>query len=411
MPELYQLDGEPKLKLAICNLYKGKVGKALDWICQPIERHVNVYKSSPDPIEWAYLIICVLAKGSLNEAIVRASQYSSLSHPELDRTRTIIQYLQDQNRDKVFAQNNPSIKYRRSIHQMPVLSFEEWVNNVILMLTACNQIKYAVILSNLFAPQQESLQNDKDKSGNIEKVSNNYLRTAWIYSTERINRAFYKILYNSETATGLPPIFLSDYMIRLARYLKLNLVIRRLLQLKNTVTSFNPSLTEKAQENELDNSVQNIFEKEQPATILIIGSCAIDCLRKKLTPKKPQEPVVKFIYLDLDILNNQFPFSHLKSYEFTPASLNSFSRDLNGCIRKLKEENAIEQFDMVCLDNAWLFQNEQIEELENTKFLIMSRWSAENNSKSRQEFINEGSYQLLSQQLSNENGYAIFKNR
>ena len=105
------------------------------------------YKAlDPDPISWAYLIICVLAKGKLNEAIVRANQFPSLSHPELDRTRLIIQFLQDQDRDKVFARNNFPVKYRRSIHHTPALSFEEWVNNIISMLTACKQEGYAVLL-------------------------------------------------------------------------------------------------------------------------------------------------------------------------------------------------------------------------------------------------------------------------
>ena len=185
--------------------------------------------------------------------------------------------------------------------------------------------------------------------------------------------------------------------------------LSRLLRLKDIVTSFNPVLEEKATKGKLVNPIHNIFETEHPGTILMIGSSAIDCFRKTLTPKKLENFHAKFVYLDLDIFNNQFPLSNLKSYVFTPASLNSFSRDLDECIRKVKKENEIHQFDIVCLDNAWFFQNEWIEELENTKFLIMSRWSAENNSKSRQEFINGRSYQLLSQQLSNENGYAIFQ--
>ena len=221
---------------------------------------------------------------------------------------------------------------------------------------------------------------------------------------------FFKTLHIPEIESCPPSIFLSDYMIRLVRVLKINLIVRRLLQIKNIATSFDSFLKEKAAESKLINPIQNIFEKEHSGAILIIGSSAIDCFRKMLTLKKQENFNAKIIYLDLNILNNQFPYCPFKSYEFTPASLNSFSRDLDECIRKVKKENEIHQFDIVCLDNAWFFQNEWIEELENTKFLIMSRWSAENNSKSRQEFINGRSYQLLSQQLSNENGYAIFKN-
>ena len=253
------------------------------------------------------------------------------------------------------------------------------------------------------------MQNNKGKLSNKERVLNKYLLKAWIYSTERINDLF-KTLRIPETVAGLPSIFLSDYIKRIARYLKLNLVIRYLLRLKNIITSFNLFSTKKAKKNECDNLIHNIFETEHPSTILIIGSSAIDCFRKTLTPKKQENVDARFIYLDLDVYNNLFPFPDLSSYVFAPAALNSFSRDLNECIRKVKEENEIYQFDMVWLDNAWLFQNERIGELENTKFFIISRLNAENNSKSRQEFINGGSYQLLSQQLSNENGYAIFKN-
>ena len=161
--------------------------------------------------------------GKRNEAIVRASQFSSLSHLELDRTRLVVQYLLDQDRDKVFAQNNSPVKHRCSIHQMPALSFEEWVNKVILMLTACNQKKYAALLSNLFTQQEKGLLSNNEKASHQEKVLNKYLLKTWIYSTERINSLF-KTLHIPETEACPPSIFLSDYITRIARYWKLNLV-------------------------------------------------------------------------------------------------------------------------------------------------------------------------------------------
>lgn len=159
---------EPKLRLAICNLYKGNAKAALHWIVQPLQwTLVNSKALDPDPVEWSYFIITLLCQGKLNEASKRANQFPSLCHPELNCTRWLINILENP-RDQIARPNSDLLKCRTSVQQLPHLSFHEWVDNVCTILKTCKQPIFAETLLNAVSLESQIL---KTQNNSSEKVT------------------------------------------------------------------------------------------------------------------------------------------------------------------------------------------------------------------------------------------------
>lgn len=220
---------EPKLKLAICNLYKGKAAEAIRWITETnLNSFTNNKALDPDPVEWAYLLISLLCKGKMNEAIIRANQFPSLTHPELDRTRLIIDYLQREP-GKLPVQHTPLSKPRYSIHQLPQLSFVDWVNNLCIMFNSCNQASYTKILTKLVSQKEELSEKQKKIPGNSLRLLKRRLLLIRIKWLEKLSFLF-EALRIPNPRPGLPPISEIDYIIRLSRCAKIDSVKRFVLK-------------------------------------------------------------------------------------------------------------------------------------------------------------------------------------
>jgi Glycosyl transferases group 1 len=222
---------EPKLKLALCNLYQGNAKKAFSWITQPIKYTLDEYKAlDPDPVEWAYFIICLLCQGKLIEAIIRIDQFSSLSHPELDRTRWVISCLQNQ-QEKL---PEPEIKLsnpRYSIHKLPSLSLTDWINNLCTMLQACQQSDLAEKLIDYASPEHQLLLPQQKTSRNIALLPNsNYLLATRIGYLKFLDSVFEKLHISK---SKLSPISEIEYVLILARVVKAKLKILKSFRYKH----------------------------------------------------------------------------------------------------------------------------------------------------------------------------------
>lgn len=216
---------EPKLKLTICNLYKGNVDAAFRWIIEPVLNNSRVYKAfDPDPIEWAYFIISLLCRGRLNESIVRSRQFPSLQHPELDRVRFVIDYLENKENRTFIAHPYPH-KPRRSIHQLPEKSFIDWINDLSLILRACHQVKYAETLGSLISADEVTVAKLAKRKINLNRFVNKRLILLRIICTEKL-KVFFKIRYLQDPKQGSPPISQVDYFIRLSKREKIDLAKR-----------------------------------------------------------------------------------------------------------------------------------------------------------------------------------------
>jgi hypothetical protein len=164
---------EPKFRLMLCNLYKGNAQLALSWVMAPIQYTLAGYKAvDPDPVEWAWFIICLLCVGKLDAAIKRAGQFIWLRHPELNRVRFVIDILKGRGGTGLLPEDG-ELKHRCSIHQLPSKSLNEWAEQVCIMLKACRQHGAAESLMNHFAREGTAAQlrqsNSEVKKGVLEK--------------------------------------------------------------------------------------------------------------------------------------------------------------------------------------------------------------------------------------------------
>ncbi|MBW4476381.1 MAG: glycosyltransferase [Tolypothrix brevis GSE-NOS-MK-07-07A] len=220
---------EPKLRLTLCNLYKGNAETALSWIFQPIKYTLEDYQAlDPDPVEWAYFIISLLCQGKLNEAIIRANQFPSLYHPELDRTLWIINCLQNKG-ENIPKPHNQLLNSRYSVHQLPNRSFADWINNLCFMLKACQQFSLAEHLINSVFLEYRSSEKQEKTYKNVIQVSNNYLLSIRNNSLKNLNNIF-EILHIPNPRPSLPPISEIEYIIRLARVFKIDLLKRLVIK-------------------------------------------------------------------------------------------------------------------------------------------------------------------------------------
>ncbi|WP_162052637.1 glycosyltransferase family protein [Pontibacter pamirensis] len=212
---------EPKLKIAICELHKGNVEKALHWIIQPLRYNLGIYGAiDSDPVEWAYYIITLLCQGKLNEATIRARQFPSLNHPELDRIRWVIDYLRGREVEP-FNQCAPT-KFRHTIHQLPQLCFVDWLINLCNMLKACKQFRYVEILSICSITNETSIVKSKIKNKRFVKQLKNRMLLIRINGIEKLN-SILRLLKVPAGRNGLPSITIWDYMFRIMKWLKLKI--------------------------------------------------------------------------------------------------------------------------------------------------------------------------------------------
>lgn len=211
---------EPKLKLAIVNLFQGKPLISLKWLKELMQANLGNYKAeNPDPVEWAYYIITFLCQGKLNEAIIYSNQFPCLKHPELERTRSILSILNKGEFIDSPAERN--INYQNSIHQLPQINSNEWVIQISHMLKACHQEDFALILKKSISFQTIGLEKT-DYLFPIVVVFRNSLLIVQLKIIQNLNKIF-KILKIPILRTGIPSIRTKDFIIRLGKCFKLDI--------------------------------------------------------------------------------------------------------------------------------------------------------------------------------------------
>jgi hypothetical protein len=213
---------EPKVRLTICSLFKGDAKAALKWVQEPLQNTLGNYNSlEPDPIEWAYLLTSLLCNGNLKECAIRASQFQTLHHPYLDHMRAIVRYLTYGSLN--VNQEDYRIKTRFSIHNLPVQTEKEWLDDLCIMLKNCNQVKYYNLVSNLKLGNFQEIEINLNYRSNLKaKIAGRFLSIRISY-LENVNNLF-NAMNIPTRKTGLPSVNSIDLIFRLARYLKLNMV-------------------------------------------------------------------------------------------------------------------------------------------------------------------------------------------
>jgi hypothetical protein len=141
---------EPKLRLALCKLYRGDSVHALLWLIPPIRRALGMYEaSSPDPVEWAYLLIAFLCRGEFDAALRLSQCFPTLRHVELDRARWVVDMLASRSHEgmPLLKETQTGVAYNKSIHQLPHCNFDEYLTRICSLFRACKQRPFARVLA------------------------------------------------------------------------------------------------------------------------------------------------------------------------------------------------------------------------------------------------------------------------
>jgi hypothetical protein len=150
----YHVMPEPLVGLTRASLYTGNPAAAVEWITQPIKHSLAMRQAAdPDPVEWSFLIRALLCQGKVAQAVKRARQFPTLSHPELDRMRGVVAALAeaDAGDAELTGRGSP----RPSVHQLPELGVDAWMADLRLMLRACKQERLADVVPAAFASSRQ----------------------------------------------------------------------------------------------------------------------------------------------------------------------------------------------------------------------------------------------------------------
>lgn len=133
---------EPKLRLALCCLYKGDPLNAYFWLGQNIKMIESYNGLDPDPVEWGYFLIILLCLGEITQAVEFAKAFSHLHRVELDRARWVVFKVSDKHKEMeeilpYITRNKAG--YRRSVHQLPSQDFEQAVQALCEIFKACSK--------------------------------------------------------------------------------------------------------------------------------------------------------------------------------------------------------------------------------------------------------------------------------
>ncbi|MEH1975648.1 MAG: glycosyltransferase [Nostoc sp.] len=369
---------EPKLRLAICNLYKGDSETALYWITQPIKYILEEYQASdPDPVEWAYFIISLLCHGKLNDAIKTAHQFPCLFHPILNRTRWAIHLLNDRENNDTLPDLDKS-KYRSSVHQLPDQSLDDWINHLCIMLASCQQF--------VLEKKLKTLSSSKNKF-KIQNVNNNL-------NNQKTRFTKYYLQY--------PRLNTKEWIQS-----KIKPIAAQCLHyLESIFGEFLPYKLSKIKYDEFFLAIRIIATSDNVKSALLIGASNGEAETEALLAgirENINRPTL-FCISVLSTTKHYYDDGYIKCNE-----ISSISNEINNNLKKIKKENKIDIFDLVLINSYQSQIGIKLEELLGAEFIILKDINTFENYKNYHRVLANENYTLVSHNPSHRNGYAIFQ--
>lgn len=422
---------QPKLRLALCNLYKGNAAIAMYWIAQPIHLTLEHFKAlDPDPVEWAYFLLCLLCQGKLDDAAKKANQFPFLHHPELEYTRIVIDRLKNRKSTQSPVSIINSSELRCSAHQLPDRDFNNWINNLCIMLKACQQTNLAKALID----SNSSMMQEHTQAGcSMEEKEETFGNEAKNWTAHQ-NLVYYKSL------KILIKIFKK---IKSAFWIKANLrkiVLGFLHYLERKFGFFLPHLLSESSADELFSTIQRLAKEANVRTVLIIGAFAGErcteaflagirenknldsfsqreyAIRLSGISESPNKPTVfcmngpnpQFIKLQKHYANAP----SIRSYKISSGSKEGLPREIENIIKKIKQENRIDCFDLVLINSSKFTDIVELDEIYQAKFILLDGINTFQGYQHRHRLAADPNYTLVKHNPCLRNGYAIFeKNR
>jgi hypothetical protein len=397
---------EPKLKLALCNLYQGKAKEALAWISRPIEYILGEYKAiDPDPIEWAYYLACFVCLGKLNEARNLADKFQGLHHPELDRMRWVIDLLQG--KGVVSPLREEKASHRCSVHQLPSCGLNEWLEQFCKMLKACRQFDLAKTVTQ--ALSSGTIGFAEEASGDAESLPEKKAEAP-------------KQVSGPPSVKRDPLAYFKQRSVSRQGRRKLRGRVSRLLhRLEKKWGYFLPYSLSEMRNDEFFRVIQSLAREEDIKKALVIGAAAGQGATEALLAGSKENRNEAKVFCVNGATRNFVKLE--KAFAADPSiaciriessSSEHFSANLVRAIKAIKQENGINFFDLVLIDSSEL----QCEmtcgaqlsmELNGGRFILLDDINCLYNYRQRDRLIQDSRYVLIAENAGLRNGYAIFK--
>jgi hypothetical protein len=404
---------EPKLKLALCNLYKGDVNAALYWIVQPIQYTLGDYKApDPDPVEWGYYAISLLCSGKLDEAKKHVDHFPLLSHPELDRARWVINFLSNPaDKGDLQQYGEGKSKYRYSIHQLPHRSFEQWIQHLCEMLNACQQIDLAKTLTRAISSNVLSVKKKSEPGTHVPFKPSEDLHA-------KQQEGFTFILSGKVKYPLHLSFFKKLWFLQTRKKLKVKPKILYFLNwLEARFGYFLPYSLSEMRNDDFFEAIQKLAAEENFEKVLIIGASAgkgsTEALMASISGKQKGVSVFcintsnrRFAKLQAVYANN----SLIKFYTFPSFPSTLSSNELVNLIKNIKQENQINSFDTILVDGSeFNFSVDLTDEIPGTRYVLLNGISTSKHCKNHSELLMNSSYTLIHQNPCLREGYSIFQ--
>lgn len=397
---------EPKLRLALCNLYKGNAKAALSWISQPIQFTLSEYRAAdPDPVEWAYFIIATICSGDLDAAIKRANEFPRLRHQELDRVRRAVLILSGR-RATALVECDQLQRHRYSIHQLPRRSEDEWLMTLCDLLTACGRGSLAAKLLSYLNRSTSSLEQVSDRSvGTGIRNEENASDVTCASTFEATTRYFRWRLRSSKIRAGVKKAIKGG-----------------LYHLEAKCGYFLPHQISSSRDDEFYNAIYNLARRENVGTALVLGA---DCRRRStqalIAGIRDGEAGSCMLYLGMTgrvpsadgrACNNDL----VKWYGPLSSSHGDTRDQLRDAIKRMKKDNNVEDFDVVLIDSCKSVQGEDAYEaidevLRAARYVLLDDVSYSNVHEIYRQLQKEGQHWVIGENPALRNGYVIFERR
>ena len=390
---------EPKLRMAICNLYKGNAKQALTWLDEPINFILFQYKSAdPDPVEWAYYIITLLCLGKPAKAIKHASEFPWIHHPELNRARLACNIIKNSGFAELLI-NDDMQKRRYSMHHLPDRDLREWIEQLCTMLGACGQSHLAEPLTGCLFSKGNTFQGVRGHASaaiairpDEENFNNPVSKRSVTFFEQRtfirkLSSSFMKsasdILHRLEAKYG----YFLPYHISESRNDEFYKSMRELMRDEEIKTAL--AIGAVIGESSTEAFLAGAQENERKPSVYCISNSKRRYVKRKIT-----KPIAKW-----------YKLSFSRSEELT--------EDLEKTIENIKKDNQIKSFDAVLIDGSELknqFTSDALEkELHSTQFVLLDDINSRFNHQELKGFLRDSSFSLVTYNPDLRNGYAIFK--
>ena len=395
---------EPRVKLAICNLYKGDATTAHKWITEPIEFTLLGYKAlDPDPVEYAYFIITLLCLGRVNEAIMHAGQFLWLRHPELDRARWAANIWESNGITPSFPDESMSER-RHTIHKLPNRTFKEWILQICIMLERCGQGVMAGQLSKSLSTRPRAFQASRNSRAD-----------------ERVSSTPGRGLDERQASSEAVSIFRNRTYYRAVGWALRKRVASILHRLERRWGYFLPYYLSEGRNDEFLIAVRGLMREEEIKTGVVIGA-AFGAYGTEAFLAGARENEIKPVVFCVsaserrskdpaDVFKNKTP---IKQYELG-SSFEGASEDLGRIIKEIKDHNEIVCFDAILIDGSALKQKlgtidtELERELYGAKFVLFDNIVGSDLYANYDRLNRDHRYVRVVGDLATRNGYAIFK--